>query len=415
MKQILKYISTYLILVVIFISILVLASIIPQKAIEKNVKKSLVTLEKEGFVREIGTIKKIILDNFTDAIMLNISYVIDENHPLISAMEDNYSCATPKETNWGPIVNLKETVEKNSISNYKYYRYWHGYITYLRPLLCLFDYNGIRIIFTAILCGLAIRLLYLLCKKEDKFIALILLISIFIFSYQYCGMSLTYFPVLCIAMISSIYIVKKRKVKFIIFFIIGGLVSFFDLLTTPILSLGMPLIMYLIVNKDTIKYKDMLIIAVNWALGYGLIWITKWIIGEIILNENIINDAVKNLTIRVGSVNGTKRLSFLGTILLNIDSIKYELIFTSLLTIFALIIKKVENIEISKKEIFQFLIIAILPILWYGATKNHSSIHSKFTYRNMFLTIFSLLIVDYKIFRKAVQKEGVRKLEKREK
>ena len=67
------------------------------------------------------------------------------------------------------------------------------------------------------------------------------------------------------------------------------------------------------------------------------------------------------MTIRVGSVNGTKRLSFLGTILLNIDSIKYELIFTS------------------------------------------------------FLTIFSLLILDYKIFIKAVQKEGVRKLEKREK
>ncbi len=412
MKQILKYVFTYIMLILAFISILVLTGLIPKRVIEENVRKSLEQLELEGFVREMGIIKIMALDNFTDALMMDVSYTIDENNPLSSVMEDNYSCDVKRGVNAGPIVNLRETLENNSTTNYKYYRYWHGYLAYLRPLLCFFNYNGIRIIFTIILCGLAIRLLYLLCKKEDKFIALILLISLFMFSYQYCGMSLTYFPVLCISMISSIYIVKKRKINFMIFFIIGGLVSFFDLLTTPLLALGLPLVIYLIVNKEETTFKDMLIIAINWVLGYALIWISKWIIGEIILHENIINNAIENLIKRTGSVNGTRKIYLLETVIENTRRIEYEFIFTIFLTIFALIIKKVENVKISKKEIFQFLIIAILPILWYATTKNHSIIHAKFTYRNMLLTIFSLLVLDYKIFRKSLQKECKEEKEK---
>lgn len=41
MKQILKYVFTYIMLILAFISILVLTGLIPKRVIEENVRKSL--------------------------------------------------------------------------------------------------------------------------------------------------------------------------------------------------------------------------------------------------------------------------------------------------------------------------------------------------------------------------------------
>lgn len=403
MRKILKiigtYVITYMILIVIFIAGLSFVSLIPRERIRENVKKSLEQFEKENLAQEVGIIKKTILDDYTDALMMNISYSIDTSEPIQSAMADNFKYRIESGTVVGPVVNLRESIENDNIKYYGYSRYWHGYLIYLRPLLVIFDYNFLRAIFTIILDLLAIRLIYLLYKKQGKAIALILFISLFIVSYHYCGLSLTYFPVLCISMVTSIYIVKKEKLNYITFFIVGALTSFFDLLTTPLLTFGIPLLIYLIIKGKELTFKEMLILAINWGLGYGVIWVSKWILASIILNKDIIADATKAITKRSGAYANGEKVTLLKTFIRNIMGIQYEISFIILLTITSLIIRRVENLEISKKEVLQYLMIAFLPILWYGLTKNHSCIHPKFTYRNMFLTIFSLLVLDYKILK----------------
>ena len=139
MKQILKYVFTYIMLILVFISILVLTGLIPKRIIEENVRESLEQLELEGFVREMGIIKIMALDNFTDALMMDVSYTIDENNPLSSVMEDNYSCDVKRGVNAGPIVNLRETLENNNTINYKYYRYWHGYFLFSHKYINSFN------------------------------------------------------------------------------------------------------------------------------------------------------------------------------------------------------------------------------------------------------------------------------------
>ena len=403
MKNVLNYIKIYIIMILVFITGLTLVALIPQENIKNNVKKSLETLEKENLAQEVGIIKKTILDDFTDALMINISYSLDTKNPIKAIMEDNFGHEERNVIQYKPVKDLKYNIENEDISYTNYSRYWHGYLIYLKPLLVIMDYTKIRILFTIILSALAIRQAYLLNKKMGKAYAIIFLIALFIVSYFYCGLSLTYFPVLAISIITSIYIVKKEKTNYTMFFVIGGLTSFFDLLTTPLLTLGLPILMYLIINKKEIKYKEIMIFTINWICGYGLIWASKWIISSIILNQNVIENALKALLKRSRSYDSVgQKLTLFDTIMYNITNILYELFFIVFLTITALIIAQKEKINISKKEIGQYLLISILPIIWYSLTINHSCIHPKFTYRNMLITILALSTLSYKIIEKSI-------------
>ena len=169
MKNILNVIYKYAITYIILIFIL--SALIPQKCIKDNVIKSLETLEKENLSQEVGIIKKTVLDDFTDALMINVAYSIDTNHPIKAIMTNNFGSDKNKQTK-EPIINtvekLRQNLESENVSYYGYSRYWHGYLIYLRPLFVLLDYTKIRILFTVILNLLALRLGYLLYRKLGK-------------------------------------------------------------------------------------------------------------------------------------------------------------------------------------------------------------------------------------------------------
>lgn len=235
-KIIVKYILIYIIMIIIFIVALCMSAIIPKNTIQKNVKESEKQLEQQNLSEEVGILKKTILDNYTDAVMINTAYSIDTNEILKSVMLDRRSYNPEKELESAD--NIKEVVEQpveelkavlNGTNNhyFKYARYWHGYLIILRPLLALFNYKTIRIISFIIIDILIGILTYLVYKKIDKWIAVILLIAFSIFSFQYAGLSLTYFSVLAIALISSIIVIIKKEINPLYFFIIGRINKFF--------------------------------------------------------------------------------------------------------------------------------------------------------------------------------------------
>ncbi len=54
--------------------------------------------------------------------------------------------------------------------------------------------------------------------------------------------------------------------------------------------------MYLMINKKRYHLKKMIILCINWGLGYGLIWLSKWVIASIILDKNIMENALDAIT-----------------------------------------------------------------------------------------------------------------------
>ncbi|WP_316076932.1 hypothetical protein [Varibaculum cambriense] len=73
---------------------------------------------------------------------------------------------------------------------------------------------------------------------------------------------------------------QKHKLWPDFFMILGMAVSFLDFLTYPVLALGIPLVMYVIVRQEAGILK-IIGLSCSWAAGYIGFWSFKWILGAI--------------------------------------------------------------------------------------------------------------------------------------
>ena len=189
---------------------------------------------------------------------------------------------------------------------------------------------------------------------------------------------------------------------------IGSITSFCDFLTTPLLTLGLTLPLYLLLNiKDENRriIKDFIKICIAWSCGYVITWSMKWIITDITLQKGVISNAITQIFFRLGDINTNNKEILIKEVInsqFNIWGNQSLTIFFIILLAFIIIgiikkiyLQKVKNIKLEKTNIEKailFLVIALFPILWYGIVKNHSYIHAFFTYRILIITFFNLQI-----------------------
>ena len=141
--------------------------------------------------------------------------------------------------------------------SYEYARYWHGYLVLLRPLLALFNYEGIRIVLLILTILTAGTLVVLLCKKINLLSGIIFAIGLLSVNIFIVSRSINEILVFLVAFISSIFLLlRKDKIKHIglFFFVVGSVTNYIDLLTAPLVTLGLTAITYfLLLQKDEEK------------------------------------------------------------------------------------------------------------------------------------------------------------------
>lgn len=195
-------------------------------------------------------------------------------------------------------------------------------------------------------------------------------------------------------LLASIYIILKHKyIKDItqVFFIIGILTSFFDLLTTPLITLGIPLIYWIVLKniEDKVDLKTVFRIIAYWGIGYGVMWISKWIISDCLYQTGTITRALQKITLLSNSTEEVAP-NVMETIMENIKYILNKRVLY--LIVFLSVILSLINRKTIKRKI-PYIIIAIIPFIWFILIKNHSYVHARFTCRNLLLTIFALSIL----------------------
>ena len=430
--QIVKYTLVFIILICVYLASLICSSIIPTKWIESNSKKSseeIITYGGEKEIVRIGN-KYVIAFLFTDALMLNTAYSIDTSTPLASPMlarknyipgqtqrvfmdlNGNLGASENYKADNGDIYQVPEFYGlmhgENIADSFEYARYWHGYLIFLRPLLVIMDYQGIRILMQVITIILMIVMLGLIAKKIKWQIAVMFLIGFLSIDIFIAARAFNAICVFIIAIVSTIFILLKKdseKNIAINFFVIGSVTSFIDLLTTPLVTLGIPIIVYLLlIQKNGKNLKECLIelvkICLMWGIGYGLTWATKWILVQLMYNRPIIQNALTQAQVRTV----TNKTTFLN-MMINIGNfLSYEVIFANIMIMISyaiIMLVKNRNKELNiKNNIVQsipYLIVAMMPLAWYAVLKQHSMIHRFFTYRALVITIITLLVSEYKI------------------
>ena len=143
---------TYTILVCTFTVCIIAVFAIPTNSLRNNIKQSAEQIEKEGLWFQPMGFYLFQIDNMTDCLMMNINVCADSDNPVEAAM--NAEHAQPyKNGDTRAYKNIANTTlnvathgrdKDTQISRYA--RYWHGYQVVVRPLLCFFNYNQIRVL-----------------------------------------------------------------------------------------------------------------------------------------------------------------------------------------------------------------------------------------------------------------------------
>lgn len=417
MKNVVKYISTFIGLIIFFVITLTGVAAIPTELIKNNVKESATTLsEEEEYYTKQYFNKLMLYDNYTDAIMINNAYSMDPAEPLYSALivRRNYIPGVtieilPEETGTPTRLvyetdNLMDVVQGKRILAKQYPRYWHGYLIFLKPLLILFNYSQIRIVQLILIIVLTAILIYLIYKKIGLMQAIIFLLGFMVVDIQYIYMCLEFTPIFIVMLCVSIFMLiseKRIKDKGIIFFVAGMLSCFFDFLTAPTITLGIPLLIYFLLKQKeenlTIKeiLKIFIVNCLKWFLGYALTWVTKFLLVDIIYNKGLLATGLQQVAYRTLEKTSEFKLSYISSLSRNFRecSVWIFAIFCIIQILFFVYkeiringIEKTKNknkeINSIKKEIIlPYILIALIPLLWYFVLQEHSIRHGFFTYR----------------------------------
>lgn len=429
-KKITKYVIVFVILIFIFNFLLFISSLFPSEIIRENVKESSEVLSEEGNLYLISEYFDVENNNYTDALIINEAYSIDNTDPIYSymAVRKNYNKAITrnqmKDTaeelislnskDYDPVGELEEFLNGNIDTSINYARYWHGYLPVYRTLLIFFNISEIRKVLLIIFIILFVWLIKLIKNKIGIIESIIFAISLIFEGYFLVSYSLESSPVFLVMMISSIILLKridKFKNLYLYIFIISCITNFVDYLTVPLITLAIPLLLYILYkqkNNKQLNYKYYLILILKsslvWVVGYGLTWLSKWIIYDVIYNEGLIKSAINQVLYRSESYNKYKSITIqemIGIFLFN--NMEYTMIFFSIGVIILFIMKNKYSLKLKKfseywKENIPIFIILLMPLVWYIVLANHTVMHYRFVYRHMLIFLIAILICLKNIF-----------------
>lgn len=445
----LKYSLLIVILLSVYILSMMFVSLIPSKLLTEHVKQSSEVMIEEGERKHIDLgYKTEDIFVFTDALMLNITYSANPAEPLASAMlgrknyipgqttvvhiDSQYNLGASnkyKNSKNGDIYQTKELYGlmhgDNITDSFEYARYWHGYTTILRPLLVIANYSQIRIIILILTFILVSLLLYKLYKRLDIQVTIIFLIGLLSVSIFTVTQGINEILVFLISLIFSIVLLSKKDLSKNLtemFFIVGSITNFMDFLTAPLVTLGIPLIICILLwQKENSNLKDIFIkgtkICIAWCTAYAITWIMKWILAQLIYGRPVIEQSIEQARYRIGKDTFEIKEVLVRT--LKYLSTNVVLSIMSLITIYVvgtLILHNKEEINLKQnvQEAIPYMITLFFPIIWFIVLKEHSFIHAFFTYRIYIISIISIFLIAYKLLKTSgkMSKKTDKKIEK---
>ncbi len=422
-------VPVFLIVTVILTALLVLCTKIPQSALRPQMEESAEFLkESELFGYALDDVAGSRIDRYADSILLNIIWNYDSEDPLASVMSSSYYYTPYQNEN----DNLYDAVFKDKKADQQYLRYWHGSAVYLRPLLTFLNISEIYLANYIIFVVLLLVVFFRLIKRKLIAPAIGLGAGALITGSFFVPLSLEYTWVFLLALVFSAIILKtsfgeKNKKYLTLFMISGMLTSYFDFLTCETLTLLIPLLILLYVQKQKKPegYSPVRLTfgcCISWGAGYVLFWISKWILASIVLGESALPYVSEHVSERLGLEAGGSIVSMLVSVLpRNIACLfpvgyGYAGLMAGIVLILAVcyIAFVYRKQDTDKRYIALLAVLGLLPYLRYLVFLNHSYLHFFFTYRAQLATIIALVLilnetVDKELLLRKKQKRGKQK------
>jgi hypothetical protein len=348
-------------------------------------------------------------DYAMDGQITNIIYTIDNQDIIKSSllgrcrMEDNVYVSQ-----W---QYVKYNTEHNTLKpNVNYARYWHGNSYFFRIFYSFTNYNEIKWIIFLITSVLMVAFAMSLYREMGGLKAMMVLIGLFLTNVYVMQFSMQQSPVLIITIVISLILFKQMRNKknpAVLFFVTGAVTTYFDLLTAPLLTLGIPMLIWVSLRNEENKLKEDLISGVRqlilfgtlWLVAYSGAWAIKIAIAIPFADFDLFSDVKNQVMIRAGNAG----ISRMAAVEANFNFLPLVYINIALLVLLTLSILSFNKKGISKAILF--VLISTLPYVWFFGAANHSFDHNWFTYRIQAFSISGILLA----FNSLIYWEGLNK------
>ncbi len=345
------------------------------------------------------------IDNYTDSIMLNEA-ICDIDTGLIDKVVNNYQVNYWK--GYDQQGNLLRYLEGDEGYRYQgYSHYWGGHQIFIKLMLLVGDYADI-LVFNTILQFLLVLAIMVKLQKQGKGYA-ILPFGITIASMmpvtialcmQYC--TVYYVTLFGILLLLRKYEKAPQTNACILFLLIGMATSYVDFLTYPFVSLGLPLVFWLLLDREEKMVRKIGKLLWNsgfWCAGYIGLWAGKWIAGSILSPQS------GSLSMAIGSIlyRGSNNTSTDGTVSLMDVLLKNAFVYIKkpLLAVLVCVFvyyccKIVKNKTLTLqnlKTVLPCAVVVFYPLLWYRLSENHSYEHAFMAYRELAIGLFAGLMI----------------------
>lgn len=382
--------------ILIGFALVFVAYAIPTDVVRSNVESSLNTLISEGMSRySIPGYRPSRMDNFTDAIMIGNTVVAPEDTVLRNMLMAH------RLDSLDPAGALRDYLAGSwNGGTYPYSIYWHGYLAYLKPLLCVLGYDSIRFLLMAAQVFLVMGAAALLGKRGLSRYA----IALFAMYVSICPMAvmntLAYSSVFFVGMGTSVLILlaheRLEKIGYgYVFMVAGALTSYMDLLTAPMFALGIPLTMYVLLSSREGKRVNLLYtfgLCVAWGVGYGGMWAAKWVLVTLLTEINGVREAFMEILYRTNNhLDNVGEVSIFAGVKAALELVINPLNAMVLLGCMAgcMIPLRKGLDRTAGMRVAAYLLIALIPFAWMLFACNHTISHAFFAYRCLGVTVFA--------------------------
>ena len=343
-----------------------------------------------------------ILDNYTDSIMLLEASDQTESSVVDRAMMAYRGTIHNAGNPWDTLIrHYAEGEEFDEVVSYP--RYWHGYLVLLRPMLSAFDYSEIRMINQVGQLLLLCFVSFLLWRKQRRCMMPFLLSWLMLMPVA-LGKSLQFSSCFYVILFGTALVLTRRKTDSdsmaVAFIVIGIATAFFDFLTYPIATFGVPaVIMISEMEGETTEKKILWLLfsGMAWAFGYAGMWASKWVIGSMITNTDILQNALRSVAVRASAVSGSGEHITIGECYSrNIRAfLDTPFVFPGLFVLCSALVSCLQEKRLPVEIVFQmllpYLLVGVLPFVWYIVARNHSFAHSFFTCKALVVTCLAML------------------------
>ena len=391
MKLAIRILVTYLVLTLLFTGAVVAVFAIPHSTVENNLRQSVQQVVNDGlmFTTKVGPVEPFKLGFFSDCVILGITSSANTDHPLQSAMNDIFPTFDGSPVNGA--LHMTEHPDDPLLQPVIYSRYWHGNQVIIKPTLSVTTVHGIRIINWVLLSLLLLLLLATMWQRVGHAEALIVTLSLAAVMMPSVPMCLNYVPTFYIALLASLMILHWKSVTsnrdrtVILFFVIGAVTTYFDLLTTPMVALAVPLTVYMLHKKPEATWRTVIMLSLAWLAGYALLWATKWTLATLITGNAAIEDAMGAVTQRTVGHDEQDYMMWC----LKATTVVLGVVAIFITTVTALFGKSWQTLRRNS----WMLLVAMASFVWAFVLLEHTWHHLHFTWRT-----FVVLLIGTALF-----------------